>query len=139
MNSEEDFEILENDILESLQINLLGLLKTTHAFIPLIRNGQAKKVITLSSGMADIDLINATEIAFATPYAISKAAANVAIAKYNALYNKDGILFLSISPGYVSTERNLGMCQLHWEIVLVVYTNSSPKTHHRRMQIKLVS
>ncbi|KAL2820932.1 NAD(P)-binding protein [Aspergillus cavernicola] len=104
---EEDFETLEDDILESLQINLLGLVKTAHAFLPLIRNGQAKKLITLSSGMADLDLINATEIAFATPYAISKAAANVAIAKYNALYNKDGILFLSISPGYVSTERSL--------------------------------
>jgi NAD(P)-dependent dehydrogenase (short-subunit alcohol dehydrogenase family) len=59
--------------------------------------------------MADLDLINATEIDFAAPYAISKGALNVAIAKYNALYKKEGILFLAVSPGYVTTERNQGM------------------------------
>ena len=110
MNSDDDFETLEKDILESLEINLLGAIKTVHAFVPLIRNGKGKKVLTISSGMADIDLINATEVAFASPYAISKGALNVAIAKYNALYNKEGILFLAVSPGYVSTERNKGMC-----------------------------
>ncbi|KAJ5971881.1 Short-chain dehydrogenase/reductase SDR [Penicillium vulpinum] len=103
---DDDFETLEKDLLESLEINLLGVMKTIHAFVPLILKGKGKKVITISSGMADIDLINATEIAFGGPYAISKGAMNVAIAKYNALYNKDGILFLAVSPGYVSTERN---------------------------------
>ena len=108
ISSDDDFEIMERDILQSLEINLLGAMKIVHAFLPLIRNGKAKKLITISSGMADIDLINATEVAFASPYAISKGAMNVAMAKYNALYNKDGILFLAVSPGYVSTERNKG-------------------------------
>ncbi|OGE54077.1 hypothetical protein PENARI_c006G05265 [Penicillium arizonense] len=103
---DDDFETLEKDILESLEINLLGVIKTVHAFLPLIRSGNGKKVIAISSGMADIDLINSTEVAFASPYAISKGALNVAIAKYNALYKKEGILFLAVSPGYVSTERN---------------------------------
>ncbi|KAJ5206324.1 Short-chain dehydrogenase/reductase SDR [Penicillium cf. griseofulvum] len=102
-----DFETLEKDLMESLEINLLGVIKTIHAFLPLIHNGKGKKVIAISTGMADIDLINATEVAFAAPYSISKGAVNVAIAKYNALYNKEGILFLAVSPGYVSTERNL--------------------------------
>ncbi|KAJ6111283.1 hypothetical protein N7486_003518 [Penicillium sp. IBT 16267x] len=101
-----DLYIMERDILQSLEINLLGAMKIVHAFLPLIRNGKAKKLIAISSGMADMDLINATEVAFAGPYAISKGAMNVAMAKYNALYNKDGILFLAVSPGYVSTERN---------------------------------
>ncbi|KAJ5642477.1 hypothetical protein N7490_006477 [Penicillium lividum] len=103
---EDDFETLEKDLWESLEINLIGAMKTINAFLPLIRNGKGKKIITISSGMADIDLINATEVAFAGPYSISKGAVNVAIAKYNALYNKDDILFLAVSPGYVSTERN---------------------------------
>ncbi|KAJ5374605.1 Short-chain dehydrogenase/reductase SDR [Penicillium concentricum] len=103
---DDDFETLEKDLLESLEINLLGVIKTVHAFLPLIQNGKGKKVISISTGMADTDLINATEIAFGAPYAISKGALNVAVANYNALYNKEGILFLAISPGYVSTERN---------------------------------
>ncbi|KAF5861656.1 hypothetical protein ETB97_012743 [Aspergillus alliaceus] len=109
---DDDFETLEKDIMESLEINLLGVIKTVQAFLPLIRNGKDKKIITMSSGMADIDLINATEIAFASPYAISKGAVNVAIAKYNALYKKEGILFLAISPGYVSTERNMEIADI---------------------------
>lgn len=109
VNSDDDFETMERDVLQSLEINLLGAIKMVHAFLPLIRNGKEKKMITISSGMADIDLINATEVAFGSPYAISKGAVNIAMAKYNALYNKDGILFLTISPGYVSTERNKGM------------------------------
>ncbi|KAJ5503933.1 Short-chain dehydrogenase/reductase SDR [Penicillium fimorum] len=106
---DDDFETLEKDLLESLEMNLLGVIKTIHAFLPLIQNGKGKKVISISTGMADIDLINATEIAFSAPYAIGKGALNVAVAKYNALYNKEGILFLAISPGYVSTERNNGI------------------------------
>jgi NAD(P)-dependent dehydrogenase (short-subunit alcohol dehydrogenase family) len=106
INSDDDFETLEKDLMESLEINLLGVIKTIHAFLPLIKNGKGKKVLTISTGMADIDLINATEVAFAAPYAISKGAVNIAIAKYNALYNKEGILFLAVSPGYVATERN---------------------------------
>lgn len=109
ISSDDDFETMERDILQSLEINLLGAIKVVHAFLPLIRNGKEKKLITISSGMADIDLINATEVAFGSPYTISKGAVNIAMAKYNALYKKDGILFLTISPGYVSTERNQGM------------------------------
>ncbi|KAJ5648816.1 uncharacterized protein N7484_002539 [Penicillium longicatenatum] len=104
---DDDFETMERDIRESLEINLLGAIKIIHAFLPLVRNGREKKLITISTGMADIDLINATEVAFGSPYAISKGAINIAMAKYNALYNKDGILFLAVSPGYVSTERNI--------------------------------
>ncbi|CAG8928413.1 unnamed protein product [Penicillium salamii] len=99
-------DFMEKDLLESLEINLLAVIKTVQAFIPLIRQGKQKKVLSISTGMADLDLINATEVDFAAPYAISKGALNVAVAKYNALYKKEGILFLAVSPGYVATERN---------------------------------
>lgn len=58
--------------------------------------------------MADLLLIHRSHVAFAAPYSASKAAANVVIAKYDAIYGmgRENILFLSISPGYVSTERN---------------------------------
>jgi NAD(P)-dependent dehydrogenase (short-subunit alcohol dehydrogenase family) len=119
MCSDNDFETLEQDISESLEINLLGVIKTVQAFIPLVQKGKAKKVIAISTGMADLDLINATEIDFAAPYAISKGALNVAIAKYNALYKKEGILFLAVSPGYVATERNQSKSIEDLEVSLV--------------------
>lgn len=36
-----------------------------------------------------------------TSYAASKAALNIVVAKFHAQYKKEGILFLSISPGIV--------------------------------------
>lgn len=110
--SDDDFETMEKDILESLEINLLGVIKTVQAFVPLLRQGNAKKVLSISTGMADLELINSTEVEFAAPYAISKGALNVAVAKYNALYKKEGILFVAVSPGYVATERNQGECRM---------------------------
>lgn len=57
--------------------------------------------------MADLDLTNNFAIADAGPYSVSKAASNAVIAKYNAEFKDEGILFLSISPGYVATEANI--------------------------------
>ncbi len=37
------------------------------------------------------------------PYATSKAALNLLMGKYNAVYGAQGILFLSIAPGSVDT------------------------------------
>ena len=63
--------------------------------------GKIKKVITISTGHADLDFINDFEIETNALYAASKAAMNVIVAKFNAQYKKDGVLFVSISPGAV--------------------------------------
>lgn len=102
----DEFPALEEDLLQSFKVNTLGLIHTVQAFLPLVRKGSVKKVVNITSGMADLDLINEIDIAVAGPYSISKAAANVAIAKYSAAHKGEGILFLSISPGFVGTERN---------------------------------
>lgn len=94
---------LEKDLAESFRVNVIGNINLFNLFLPLIRKGDAKKVITISSGMADIDLISKYDIDVAGPYAISKAAMNAAVAKYSAVGRKEGILFMSISPGLVET------------------------------------
>ena len=101
--SADDPQTLIKDLRASFETNVIGVINTVNTFIPLLRKGQEKKVFTLSTGAADIDLINQVDIADAAPYAISKAALNAAVAKYNALYKKEGILFMAISPGLVDT------------------------------------
>jgi NAD(P)-dependent dehydrogenase (short-subunit alcohol dehydrogenase family) len=87
-------------------VNVIGLIKIIEAFLPLVQAATGeKKVITISSGMSDLDLINSTDLDVAAAYAISKAGVNVAVAKYSALCRKEGILFMSICPGNVATER----------------------------------
>ncbi len=99
---EDDTQLLEDAMLESFKVNVIGVIHTINAFLPLIKKGSAKKVVLISSGMADPALVN-SGIATDAPYTISKTAANMAIYKYNAKYKKEGILFFAISPGVVAT------------------------------------
>lgn len=99
---EDETELLEYSMLESFRVNAVGVIHTINAFLPLIKKGSAKKVVLISSGMADPALVN-SGIATDGAYTISKAAANMAIFKYNAKYQKEGILFFALSPGVVST------------------------------------
>ncbi|ORY60238.1 uncharacterized protein BCR38DRAFT_497893 [Pseudomassariella vexata] len=96
-------EKLEQDLLGSLNANVIGNIHLFNLTIPLVLRGHAKKIIAISSGMADIDVITKFDITESAPYSISKAALNAAVAKFSAQYAKDGVLFLSISPGLVDT------------------------------------
>ncbi|KAL7908205.1 hypothetical protein GGI35DRAFT_469946 [Trichoderma velutinum] len=94
---------LEEDLLKSFKINVVSNIHLFNLYMPLILKGNVKKVISLSTGMADLDSMNKFELHVAPGYAISKAAMNVAIGKFHAQYKKDGVLFMSISPGVVDT------------------------------------
>ena len=98
-------DVLEDDLLESFKVNTISVIKTVNAFMALILKGEHKKVISISTGMADLDLINDFGVEVASPYSISKGALNVAVAKYNARYKRDGVLFMGISPGYVDNNK----------------------------------
>ncbi|KAK4503202.1 hypothetical protein PRZ48_006630 [Zasmidium cellare] len=97
---------VDADLTESFNANVLGTAHVVRAFLPLIRKGSAKKIVVTSTGMADIDLVNRFSIAIASPYAISKAAANALVSKYHAAVGKsEGILIFSMSPGFVDTSE----------------------------------
>jgi NAD(P)-dependent dehydrogenase (short-subunit alcohol dehydrogenase family) len=82
---------------------VIGNINLFNLFLPIILKGQTKKVIAISTGMADADLVTKYDVDNGAPYAISKAALNLAVAKYSAEYRSQGVLFLSISPGFVET------------------------------------
>ncbi|KAF2815384.1 putative short chain dehydrogenase [Mytilinidion resinicola] len=94
-------EELEDVSSKVFQTNVVGNIHLFNLFLPLVMKAKVKKVITISSGHADLDLINDHEIEISALYSASKAAMNVIVAKFNAQYKKDGVLFVSISPGAV--------------------------------------
>jgi NAD(P)-dependent dehydrogenase (short-subunit alcohol dehydrogenase family) len=109
---DDDLEVLEQDLTSSFRANVVGVANTVNIFLPLIRAGKEKKIITISSGMADTELINRFGVPVAAPYSISKAATNALIAKYNAALGKsEGILFLALSPGLVDTSEGKPMSE----------------------------
>ena len=100
-NRGENVEELEDVSLKLFQTNVVGNIHLFNLFLPLVMKGKVKKVITISSGHADLDLINDLEIETSALYSASKAAMNVIVAKFSVQYKKDGVLFVSISPGVV--------------------------------------
>ncbi|KAH7930465.1 NAD(P)-binding protein [Leucogyrophana mollusca] len=96
-------DLLTKDLVDSFNINVVAVVHTINIFLPLLKKGKAKKVITISSGMGDAELVVGSECVTASPYSISKAAVNLVVAKYAAQYKLDGFTFLALSPGFVDT------------------------------------
>ncbi|KAL4922822.1 hypothetical protein BDW62DRAFT_3327 [Aspergillus aurantiobrunneus] len=86
-----------------LSTAVYGGLWTTNAFLPLIEKGSEKKIVHISTAMADLDFINKTAVSGAAAYAVAKAGMNVQVAKYAAELAPRGIRVLALSPGWVDT------------------------------------
>jgi NAD(P)-dependent dehydrogenase (short-subunit alcohol dehydrogenase family) len=96
---------LTDELMLGFETNVIGNIHLFNLFMPLVLKGTVKKVVTISTGMADIDIVVNYGVYEGGPYSISKAAMNMAAAKFQAEYQKDGVLFVSISPGVVETGR----------------------------------
>jgi NAD(P)-dependent dehydrogenase (short-subunit alcohol dehydrogenase family) len=83
--------------------NVTGVLFAINAFLPLVQKSTIKKVVTISSGYADEDVVKTGEISEALPYTLSKVAVNMLNLKFAVEYKGEGITFLALSPGVVLT------------------------------------
>ncbi len=90
-----------DDALETYSINALGPVRVTAALLARLRQGTAKKVLNISSGMASID-DNSSGGSYA--YRMSKAALNMATRNLAVDLKPDGIFVAAINPGWVKTD-----------------------------------
>lgn len=98
-----DPQRLAEDMNTNFLTNVVGNTHLINFFMPLILKGNAKKVLVLTTGMADHDLVLKYGVYEGGPYAISKAALNMVTSKFQAEFQKDGVLFIGVSPGVVET------------------------------------
>ncbi|KAL5478782.1 hypothetical protein ACEPAI_2059 [Sanghuangporus weigelae] len=103
MDSYPDEETLENDLLSFFKTNVVGTTHAINTFIPLLRDGETKKVLVVSSSMGSTRYALTANISTAGPYAISKAALNMVVAKFATKFRDEGFTFLAVSPGLVKT------------------------------------
>ncbi|KAF7559190.1 hypothetical protein G7046_g4957 [Stylonectria norvegica] len=96
-------EKLENELLAAYRTNVVGSVHLFNLYTPLILKGRVKKVIAISTGMADAEVTAKWDLATGGPYSASKAALNMVVAKFSAEYKEQGVLFLAVSPGVVET------------------------------------
>ncbi|KAL6305096.1 short-chain dehydrogenases/reductase [Sparassis latifolia] len=98
-----DEKTLAEGMQKSFNVNVIGVLHTTNTFLPLLKKGSVKKVVSLSTGLADLEFTRASGSAVHVPYSVSKAALNMVVVKYGARFKDEGFTFLAISPGLVNT------------------------------------
>lgn len=99
-------QALIDDFRSVFDTNVLGSILTTNAFLPLLRNGQQKKVLFVGSGQGDTS--SALEIGqkYSTAYAVSKCALEMVGVKYAAKYKAEGFTFITVCPGMVNTDMS---------------------------------
>lgn len=98
-----------------MNVNVLGVIHTINAFLPLLKASATAgiaRVVTLSSGAGDLDLTVSSDYAAHPLYAISKAALNMAVAKFAARFREENFIFLAISPGVVNTMTSERECRI---------------------------
>ncbi|KAF2005037.1 putative short-chain dehydrogenase, partial [Amniculicola lignicola CBS 123094] len=103
LSSPENLELVKESIQKSVESNVLGAIYVTNSFLPLIEQGTAKKVVHISTGMADTDLILGAGVAGSIPYSASKAMMNCVVAKYSVELKAKDIHVVAMSPGWVET------------------------------------
>lgn len=106
-------DLLRDDMTASFNVNVIGVMFTINAFLPLIRNGSVKKIIVMSTGLADLDFALKFGMPTSITYTTTKAALNMIVLKYALELKSDGIIFLALSPGLVNTSEKPRMFSSH--------------------------
>jgi NAD(P)-dependent dehydrogenase (short-subunit alcohol dehydrogenase family) len=98
-------EALRREMMTSLDVNVVGVIYSINAFLPLVHKSAIKKVVAITTGLADTDSTIKTGISNYVVYSSMKAALNLIIARYSVELRDEGIVFLALSPGIVKTSE----------------------------------
>lgn len=90
------------------ETNVFGMVRVTHAFLPLLRRSAAPVLVNVSSGLASMTLVSTPDTpAYAFPgvaYPASKAAVNMVTVQYAKAF--PGMRVNAVEPGYTATDLN---------------------------------
>lgn len=92
--------ISRDQLVATFQTNTFGPIEVTQAFMALLRNSEAARVINLSSGYGQFDGLSAN----VPSYCLSKLALNGVTRMQADTLKADGIAVNSVDPGWVRTD-----------------------------------
>ncbi|GGZ46629.1 SDR family NAD(P)-dependent oxidoreductase [Streptomyces subrutilus] len=96
------------DALAVFDVNLFGVIRTTRAFLPLLRRSPDPVIVNVSSGMGSLALTHdpsrAESSVVAPLYTASKAALTMLTTQYAR--GLEGIRVNAVDPGYTATDLN---------------------------------
>jgi NAD(P)-dependent dehydrogenase (short-subunit alcohol dehydrogenase family) len=99
-------DLTVDDFRAVFDVNVFGIVRVTHAFLPLLRAAPAPSVIIVSSGLGSFHQMTETEWGeWVVPaYSPSKAAATMLAVSYAKAL--PGIRFNAVDPGWTPTDNN---------------------------------
>ncbi|KAK6344586.1 hypothetical protein TWF718_006545 [Orbilia javanica] len=121
----EKTEIFGNDLQVTIQQNVMAMVHTTSAFLPLVKKSNLKKIVVLTSGLGDPKGVVEWGWKDSVPYCVSKAAVNMLVASYSNVLSDDGVTIVAISPGLVKTQTQDWAPQFY-ETVTKLFQKSKP-------------
>ncbi|GAA6042187.1 hypothetical protein JCM8097_005004 [Rhodosporidiobolus ruineniae] len=99
-------EVTPEALLANLSPNLFGPINCTAAFLPLLRQGRSKQIITVSSVCGSVERFGG--LTNRAAYSASKTAANMWTRKLAVELEPEGFTTVMFHPGYVKTDINSG-------------------------------
>ncbi|RAK72681.1 SDR family oxidoreductase [Aspergillus fijiensis CBS 313.89] len=93
-----------DDLEESFRVNVAGVHYVTRAFLPLMRDGEIKKVLNISTSLGSITRQPIYKESFVPSYKVTKAALNMLTVAYSQELDKEGFTVFCISPGWLRTD-----------------------------------
>jgi NAD(P)-dependent dehydrogenase (short-subunit alcohol dehydrogenase family) len=93
--------IQPGDVEKAFQVNALGPLRVTQAFLPRLRAGRRKTIVAITSGLGSI---SGNQDGGWSAYRISKAALNQLVRTIAAELSGEKFICAAISPGWVRTD-----------------------------------
>ncbi|MEU3059529.1 SDR family NAD(P)-dependent oxidoreductase [Streptomyces subrutilus] len=104
----EPADLTAADALAVFDVNLFGVIRTTRAFLPLLRRSPDPVIVNVSSGMGSLALTHdpsrAESSVVAPLYTASKAALTMLTTQYAR--GLEGIRVNAVDPGYTATDLN---------------------------------
>ena len=99
-----------DDMRTLFEVNALGPVRVTQAFLPLLRKSSAARVVMMSSGLGSItdtqDMSSLIWPVGGAGYSASKSALNMFTVKFAKALLAEGIKINAADPGYTATDLN---------------------------------
>jgi NAD(P)-dependent dehydrogenase (short-subunit alcohol dehydrogenase family) len=93
---------------EELHFMITGTLGILQAFLPLIRRGQDKKIVVVTSALGSVEASVNTP-GLADIYSVARAALNMLVRKWGGSLKSEGITTALVHPGMASRAEFLGI------------------------------
>ena len=101
-------EVTADDVRRVFETNVFGVVRVTHAFLPLLERSESPVIVNVSSGMGSIAVTSDPERFESTligiAYPASKTALNMITTQYAKAFPQ--IRINAVDPGYTATDLN---------------------------------